>query len=447
MTVASSSYLSSLIGDPELSGLIDDAASLRAMVRVEVALARVEGRLGVIPAEAYPAIEHAAKRLAVEPTHLAEETARDGVPVPALVARLRKAVGEPYADYVHFGATSQDIVDTAFVLTSIPMLGVLDLRLEAIIRGLIVQAERHVGTLMAGRTRHQLAAPTTFGLKAAGWALPLHRHRQRLVALRSRLAYVSLAGATGNLASLAGAGLAVEAALAAELGLDVPVAAWHSTRDGVAELGHWLALVTGSLGKIGTDILALAQSEIAEVRPSGGGRSSTMPHKTNPVAAETLVALARTNADRISTLHHALLHEHERDGAAWMLEWTSIPDMAIAAGASTRIALQLVETLHVDVAVMRARADDPPGLLASELAAFALSAVIPPSRAWEEVASAADVALATGRSLIEVLATKLGDVVDWTRLRTMDDVLEAAAVRTERILLEVRAPILQTKVR
>ena len=370
------SYLTGLLGDPEIAALIGEHAMISAMLRVESSLAKVEGRLGIIPRVAADAIVRAAETLSIQPSDLVEDVARDGVPVPGLVRRLRDEVGDPHADHVHCGPTSQDIVDTAFVLTSLAALAVLDARLAASIEKLSELAERHAGALMAGRTRSQLASPTTFGLKVAGWALPLHRHRARLIELRIRLSCVSLSGSSGNLATLGPAAEAIEAALAEELGLGVPTGAWHSARDTIADFGHWLAMVTGSLGKIGADILLLAQSEIAEVRVGDAGGSSTMPHKANPVVADALVALARVNADRVATLHHAILHAHERDGAAWTTEWMIVPDMAVAAGASTRLARDLLATLEVDTEAMRARATAPPGLVASELAMSALSAAI-----------------------------------------------------------------------
>jgi 3-carboxy-cis,cis-muconate cycloisomerase len=437
-----SSYLTGLLGDPEITALIGEPALLREMLRVESSLAKVEGRLGVIPSQAADAIVTAAEKLSIEPAALAKDVARDGVPVPGLVRRLRDEVGEPYADYVHFGPTSQDIVDTAFVLTSLAALVVLDARLAAIVENLGELAEQHAGALMAGRTRSQLASATTFGLKVAGWALPLHRHRARLLELRNRLSIVSLSGSTGNLATLGPAGEAVEAALAEELNLSVPAGAWHNARDTIVELGHWLALVTGSIGKMGADFLLLAQNEIGEVRTGGGaGRSSTMPHKANPVGAEALVTLARMNGDRVATLHHAMLHAHERDGAAWTMEWLIVPELAVAAGASTRLAGDLLATLEVDTEAMRARATAAPGLLASELAVFALSAVMSRREALRAVESAAKSAVEARRTLVDVLEEALGPVIEWGRLRAMDAVVEAASFRTRRMLTELRRPI------
>ncbi|WP_191057602.1 3-carboxy-cis,cis-muconate cycloisomerase [Geminicoccus harenae] len=435
-----SAMLGGLLGDGTLGALLDDRARIRAMLQVEVALARVQGELGIIPEAAGVTIAATAVALEIEPAELAAGTAKDGVPVPTLVKALRKAVGAPHADHVHFGATSQDIVDTALVLTIAEVLEVIAGRLHSSIELLAALAERHAATIMAGRTRFQLASPTTFGLKAAGWAAPLRRHLDRLAELRPRLAVVSLAGASGNPASLGERGGEVEAALARELGLGVAIAPWHAARDTVAELAGWLSLVTGSLAKIGLDVLLLAQNEVGEVRPGSGGGSSTMPHKANPVAGEVLVALARSSAERVAAMHHALLHAHERDGSAWLAEWLNLPDLLVAAGAASRTALTLLQDLVVDAEAMTERATAAPGLLFSEPAVFALAAVMPRGEAEAQVAAAAKTALAEGRHLVDVLAESLGPVVDWPALRRLDGTVAAATKRTRAIVQALRAP-------
>ena len=201
---------------------------------------------------------------------------------------------------------------------------------------------------MPARTRFQPAVPTTFGAKAAGWAAPLIRDLDRLAELRPRLLVLSFFGPGGTLSALGTGGLAVETALAAELGLGIASAPWHTARDAFAELGGWLSLVAGSLGKIGEDVILLSLAEIGEVRPGSGGGSSTLPHKSNPVGAEVLVALAGFAADRVGSLHRSLVSAYERDGAAWTLEWLTLPDLLVATGAATRIAGELIAGLVVD---------------------------------------------------------------------------------------------------
>lgn len=414
-----------LLADAEMGAILDDAARARAMVRVERALAAAEGRLGVIPAEAAAAIAAALDGFAPDLDDLARGTAAAGVPVPALLAQLRRRVGGGTATWLHWGATSQDIVDTALVLQLEVAVALLAARLDALIAALATLAERHRGTPMVARTRFQQALPTTFGLKVAGWLAPLPRHRVRLRELRPRLLVVQLGGAAGNLAALGARGVAVMAALAAELGLAVPPMPWHSQRDAIAELGSWLVLVTGSLGKLGQDVLLLAQNEVGEVREAEGGGSSTMPQKSNPIRAEALVTLARHNATLVAGLYQAMLHAHERDGAAWQLEWPILPEMLSATAAALAHALELARTLVVDPVAMRRTLEATRGLLLAEAASFALAETMPRAEALALVATACREAVASGRDLLELLAERATAPVDWRRLR--EDALRPAA--------------------
>ena len=230
-----------LLGDAEVALILGDRASARAMVEVEIALAKVEGRLGVIDPAAAAKIEAALAEFAPDEADLARGTAAAGVPVPALVAQLRRQVGGEAAGFVHWGATSQDIVDTALVLQLRDALALLGRRLDEVLAVLARLADEHRATPLIGRTRFQQAVPTTFGLKVAGWLVPLLRHRDRLRELRPRLLLVQLGGAAGNLAAIGEQGIAVMTGLAAELGLGCPAMPWHNQRDGLAELASWLS--------------------------------------------------------------------------------------------------------------------------------------------------------------------------------------------------------------
>ena len=407
-----------LLVDAELDAVMGDVACAAAMVRVERALASVQGRLGVIDGADAERIAAALDGFTPDLDRLRQGTAEAGVPVPALVAQLRKAVGGDAGDRVHWGATSQDILDTAAVLQLRDALWIVEARLDAAIDGLAALAAKHRDTPLMARTRYQQAIPTVFGLKAAGWLAPLLRHRQRLAELRPRLLVVQFGGAAGNLAALGERGVAVMEGLALELDLGCPPMPWHSQRDGFAELGGWLALLTGSLGKLGQDVLLLAQNEVGEVREAEGGGSSTMPQKSNPVRAEALVTLARANAGRLADLHQAMLHAHERDGAAWVLEWAVLPAMVTAAGSALAHAARLATTLVVDAAAMRRTMDATLGLPLAEAASFALAAHMPRAEAQALVKAAAGDALASGRDLIELLAARSTAPVDWQRLRS-----------------------------
>jgi 3-carboxy-cis,cis-muconate cycloisomerase len=429
-----------LLSDAEIAPLFDDAEQLRRMLRVEAALARVEGRLGMIPAAAAEAIAAAAERLRPEPTRLAAATAKDGVPVPALIAALRETVPAEARGFVHWGATSQDIIDTALVLIIADSLRILESRLSGLADTLGALANRHRRTVMPGRTRFQPAVPITFGAKVAGWLAPLLRDLRRLAEMRPRLLVLSLGGAAGTLSSFGGRGYEVARALADELGLGIATAPWHAARDNFAELASWLALLTGTFGKIGEDIILLAQSEIGELALGAVGGSSTMPQKSNPVGPETLVALARFNAASVGTMMGAMVHAHERDGAAWTLEWLTLPEMVVATGAATRIASAVVGGLVVDETTMRTHVADPPGLLMAEAATFALAAHMPRAEAEALVKQASAEALSAHEHLLDRLARLTPARVDWTGLRNLDKLAGGGEEIVERVLTELRRP-------
>jgi 3-carboxy-cis,cis-muconate cycloisomerase len=433
----SSEVYGGLVGDAEIAALLDDKARIRGMLRVEAALARVEGELGVIPKAAAKRIAAEAEKLDIDPASLAAGTARDGMAVPALVAALRAAVAPGDRTHVHFAGTSQDIIDTALVLALRDALDIIEKRLRALAKALAALARKHRRTIMPGRTRFQPAVPIAFGGKVAAWLAPLLRDLDRLKELRPRLLVLAFFGPGGTLSVLGGRGAAVEKALAKELGLGIAEAPWHTARDSIAELGAWLALVAGTLGKIGADVILLAQAEVAEVRPGAGGGSSTLPHKANPVTAEVLVALAGFAADRVGPLHRALVSAHERDGAAWTLEWLTLPDLLVATGAATRLAAGLVDGLVVDTARMRAHVADAPGLLFAEAAAYALMTHMPRDEAEALVKAAVAEAVAGGRHLVDVLAERSRAPVDWARLRDPVAALGMTDAYIDRVLKRV----------
>lgn len=428
----------SLLSDSEIASIFSDQASIARMLDFEAALARVQGRLGLIPAEAAKAIDASLAQITLPPEALTEGTANAGVPVPALVAALRAGMDPNAGQYLHWGATSQDVMDTALVLALRDAAGILDRRLEDVIGKLSLLAEQHRGTPMAARTRSQQALPTTFGLKVAGWLAPLQRHRARLKELRPRLLALQFGGAVGTLSALGERGLEVMEALAAELDLTCPSMPWHVQRDGLAEFAAWLSLVTGSLGKTGQDIILLSQSEVGEVRESapGGARggSSTMPQKANPVASEALVTLAGMNAALLPALHQALLQEQERGGAAWQLEWMTLPQMVVCSGAALRQAQFLAANLQADEARMRTNLETSRGLLLAEAATFAMAAHMPRPEAQALVKEACREALASGRHLMDLLAERCDAPVDWDRVREPANYLGVTDQMIDRVL-------------
>ncbi|ESY69201.1 MULTISPECIES: 3-carboxy-cis,cis-muconate cycloisomerase [Mesorhizobium] len=331
--------LSALLGDEEASRHFSVEAEIEAALAFESALAEVEAENGIITRDASAAIMAALASFRPDTSLLRAGVARDGVMVPELVRQLRMTVGEPHGDKAHFGATSQDVLDTGLVLRLKSVVEHLGLLLtETVIRFTSLE-ERFEGRSLTGMTRMQPAIPIQVQDRVTAWRAPLQRHQERLSEQSRRLLVVQFGGAAGTLEKLGDKGAAIRAALAAKLGLaDAPQ--WHSQRDALADFAGWLSLVTGSLGKFGQDIALMAQGG-TDIALSGGGGSSAMPHKQNPVKAEALVALARFNATQLAGIHQALVHEQERSGTAWTLEWLLLPQMAVATAASLRLAAEL----------------------------------------------------------------------------------------------------------
>jgi 3-carboxy-cis,cis-muconate cycloisomerase len=438
MTVSAfdSAIFAPLFSDEQAASLFDDAAQVRAMLQVEAALAGAEAALNIIPAEAAARIIAAAGAVAIDPSVLGSGVEQTGVAIPALVDALRAEVGGDAANYVHWGATSQDIIDTAQNLRLAKLCDLYEERLDKLIVALASIADEHRNTVMAARTRSQQASPTTFGLKVAGWLAPLLRHRERMAELRPRLLVVQLGGAAGTLAALGESGLRVAEQLAAELRLGVPPMPWHTQRDTIMELAGWMSLVTGSLGKVGQDTTLLAQSEVNEVRAGPAGGSSTLPQKANPFVAEILVALARFSGGLLSTLSQSMVQEHERDGASWSLEWLILPQMAVAAAAALRHANVMSATVSVDAERMRRNLDDSRGLILAEAASFALVAYMPRAEATALVKAACRTAVAENRQLMDVLAERTDAPVDWEALTDPMSYLGAADALIDRVLAD-----------
>ena len=346
MTISAldSPILSALLGDEEVANYFSVEADIRAMLDFESALARAQGSAGLIPMEAAVRIAAVCDEFSPDVSCLAKGAAQDGVVAPALVKLLRTRVGAPHEAHVHRGATSQDVVDTSLILRLKPVLALFEARLLALIASLRGLETSQGAIRLMGRTRMQRALPIHAADKLRGWREPLERHVARLDELRPRLLVVQFGGAVGVRGDLEDKGEAIAAEVARLLQL-YSGPCWHVERDALAEFASWTSLVAGSLGKIGADVALLAQNEIGEVKLADGGGSSTMPHKSNPVRAEALVALARFNAALLGAHHQALVHENERSGAAWTLEWLVLPLMVVAAAAALRHAGALLDRL------------------------------------------------------------------------------------------------------
>lgn len=339
-------FLSGLLGDDEVVRQFSIEAEIAALVRFEAALAEGEAAEGVIPAVAGRAIADTLAVFVPDLAALAEGTARDGVVVPELVRQIRQAVGQPHGAHVHFGATSQDAIDTSLVLRLLPALDIFSDRLDGLIEILAELNHTQGKVPVMAHTRMQAAIPVTASRKIESWRDPLLRHRSRLLAIRDQVGVLHFGGAAGTLEKLGDKGFDVAEEVSVWLGLRALPRARHSERDGFADLASFLSLLTGSLGKMGQDIALMAQSEVGQIKLASGGGSSAMPHKVNPVGAEVLVALARFNATLVSGMHQSLVHENERSGAAWTLEWMLLPQMVVATGAALRTAAGLLAAIE-----------------------------------------------------------------------------------------------------
>lgn len=334
--------LSGLLGDDEVAALFSPEAEIAGIVAFEQALASAEAAEGVIPEKSGEAIAERIADIELDISALRAATARDGVVVPELVRQLRAGLPAAHRDHLHFGATSQDAIDTSLALRLKRLAKVLGKRIDALAAMLDELDHRDGHAVVMAHTRMQAAIEVTAARKIASWRDPLLRARLRLDQATEGVAQLQFGGAAGTLDRLGKEAVTVARHMAEQLDLLLPARPWHSERDGVVAFASWLSMLTGALGKMGQDIALMAQSEIAEVRLSLGGGSSAMPHKVNPVGAEALVALARFNATLVSGMHHSLVHENERSGAAWTLEWMLLPQMAVAAGAALRTAQELV---------------------------------------------------------------------------------------------------------
>ena len=397
--------LGALYGSDAMRAVFSEQAYFQRMLDVEAALARVQARLGIIPADAAETIIAAARYENLDEDELSASARNVGYPVVGLVAGLSRAAGEGGA-WTHWGATTQDIMDSATVLQVREGLNLVEAELRAIVAAFAIQAQRHRDTVMAGRTHLQQALPTTFGLKCAIWAQPFIHHLARLSELRTRVEQIEFAGAAGTLAALGDDGITVMEALAAELGLAAPVVPWHVCRDAVTEAVGFLGLLCGSLAKIATDIILLAQTEVGEVAEPyvhGRGQSSTMPQKRNPIASEYILAASRNVQAQVIVMQGAMAQDHERATGPWQAEALALPQAFVLTHGALLHARAIAEGLVVDAERMRANLDISRGLIVSEAVMMGLAPVLGRGEAHHIVKHACDLALAERISLADAL--------------------------------------------
>ncbi|MET9575154.1 3-carboxy-cis,cis-muconate cycloisomerase [Streptomyces sp. DT199] len=393
--------------DSAAASATSDDAFLRALLDAEAALTRAQATAGLAPAEAATAVTGAADAGVFDVRSLAERARTGGNPVIPLVADLTKAVGDIHGPYVHRGATSQDIMDTAMMLVAARTLDPVLADLGRTERALSRLAAEHRDTAMPGRTLTQHAVPTTFGLKAAGWRSLVLDARDRVRAVRESLP-AQLGGAAGTLAAFGAYGASDPAGLpeiyARELGLRAPELPWHTLRTPIGDLAGCLAFAAGALGKLAVDVLTLSRTEIAEVAEGSGGGSSAMPHKSNPVRSTLIASAARRAPQLAATLYGSMAAEDERPAGAWHAEWEPLRDLLRLVGGAARDAADLAEGLRVRPEAMRAHLDLTHGLIVSERLSAELAPVLGRARAKELLTRLAS----AGQPLAE--APELADV-------------------------------------
>ena len=386
----STRLVDSLAATEALSQIFSDGAVLQAMLAFEAALVRAEAGLGVVPADAAETIAGAAVAEGFDTAELVRQSLRAGTPAIPLVRMLTERVrthNAIAAGFVHWGATSQDVTDTALVLLLSRCRQVLEADHHRVLRGLRRISDEHANTVMLGRTLLQPAPPITFGLKAAGWLGVVRRGWVRVASRFDEAAYVQFGGASGTLAALGSQGIAVSEALAQELKLRSPDAPWHAHRDRLAALMAALGIYTASLGKIALDIALLMQYEVGEVgEPGGDGRggSSTMPHKRNPTACMLVIAAAKRTPGLVSNFLSGMLQEHER-GLGWQSEWATVQAIVQAAGVALESMAEVAEGLTVDAARMRRNIEATGGAVFAEKAMMLLAPEVGRDAAYREV--------------------------------------------------------------
>ncbi|WP_298678230.1 lyase family protein [uncultured Lentibacter sp.] len=438
-SVFDSQHLGKLFHSGELAALFTDSAEMRALLLVEGALAKVQGDLGIIPQASGSFLHRAAMEVQVDPGGLAEATQANGVCIPAFVAALRKTLEAPeHAQYLHWGATSQDILDTALMLRLKRAFEHLSIHLKHHLNNIAENSDKYAETVIAGRTWGQQATPSSFGALNAAWGRPLLALYHEFEAHKAQAFWVSLSGAAGTSGALGPKAAHTRAALAKALGLHDPATSWHSDRTPLTWLAAWATRLANALAKMGADLTELNMTELGEVTFTGAGSSSTMPQKQNPVAAATITALAAHATALNSVLQGAAVHKHQRDGAAWMSEWLALPQLVLGTGAALHHAEHLSRGLVANSARMEDNLARSQELIYAEALSFALAAQMPRPEAQAQTKELCKTAQATGRPLSAVAAEAF-EQLDLSAVFAPAAQLGEAPAEARRFAADVRA--------
>src|SRR3954452_4546237 len=405
-TVLDSMLFRDAFGTPQMREVFSDIATVARYAEVEVALAKAEAKCGVIPQEAADQIAARTDVAALDFDLLRQETDVVGYPILPLVHQMVKQCGDA-GRYVHWGATTQDIMDTAVVLQLRAGLEIVEQDIAALRTILADLSKRYRDTPMAGRTHLQQALPVTFGYKTAIWLAMFDRHAERLSELKPRVLVGQFAGAAGTLASLGDKGFEVQQALCAELGLGVPVSTWHVARDGLAEVVNFLALVTGSLGKIALDIMIMASTEFAELYEpfvKGRGASLTMPQKRNPISSELMLACSKAVRQHAGLMLDAMVQDLERATGPWHAEWMAVPESFVLTAGALAQAKFALHGLVVDEKQMAKNLGISRGLIVAEAVMMGLAPEMGRQQAHDVVYDACRLANEKNLTLADALA-------------------------------------------
>jgi len=446
-TIVDSAIFGNLFSTEAMRQVWSDENRTRKYLDIEAALARVQARLGIIPAKAAAEIVRNCKLEKIDLSKLRAQTERIGYPVLGVVQQLVELCADGLGEWCHWGATTQDITDTATVLQIREGLVLIEDDLAAISAAMAELASRHRDTPMIGRSNLQQAVPVTFGYKIAGILSAIERHRARLAELRPRVLMGEFAGAAGTLASLGQGGLETQAGLMKELGLAQPAIAWHTQRDTIAEVGCFLGLVTGTLGKLAMDVKLMMQTEVGEAYEPfahGRGSSSTMPQKRNPISSCYIHACASVVRQQVAALLDAMLADHERSTGPWEIEWIALPEAFLLSAGALNQAKAVVAGLEVDAKRMRANLDSTKGLVVSEAVMMGLAPYLGRERAHDLVYDLCREAIRQDRPLLDLLSenaaiTKHVDRKKLGELCDPSNYLGLSGVMVDRVLERIRA--------
>ena len=443
-TALDSAIFRDIFSTEAMRRVFSDENRIQRYLDIEAALAKVQARLGIIPNDAAAEIVRHCHVAEYDIELLKKQTERIGYPVLPVVQQLVKKCANGVGEWCHWGATTQDITDTATVLQIREALDLVEGELNAIGRALAKLARQYRDTPMAGRSNLQQAVPITFGFKAATLLSGFDRHLERLKELRKRVLVGEFGGAAGTLASLGQDGLKVQQALMQELGLGQPAIAWHTMRDSIAEAGCFLGLITGTLGKIATDVKLMMQTEVEEVYEpfaEGRGSSSTMPQKRNPISCNYIIACTSMVRQNVAALLDAMVEDHERATGPWEIEWIAVPEIFCLAAGALNQARFLLEGLEVDPKRMRANLDLTRGLIVSEAVMMGLGPHLGRQRAHDLVYDICRKAITSKESFLDLLAAdpEISKHMNRAQLATLVDpanYLGVAGAMIDRVLMD-----------